>query len=48
MSNLEEKLISSVYLRPYIYDKNNPAHAKKAVIQEAWKEVSEEVGAAGN
>ena len=48
MSNLEEKLISAVYLRSCIYDKSHPHHSKKQIINRAWQDVSEEAGAAGN
>jgi len=48
MSLFEEKLISSVFLRPCIYDKNNASHSKKGEIQAAWADVAYETGVEGN
>ena len=47
MEEFEEKLISAIFLWPYIYDKNDKRHSKKTFLAEAWKEISKEVGVEG-
>ena len=44
MASFEEKLISAVFLRPFIYDKSSAGHMKKGLLGKAWDEISKESG----
>ena len=43
----EEKLISAIFVRPYIYDKSDPLHSKRALNAKAWAEIAVVVGKTG-
>jgi hypothetical protein len=45
--SFEEKLISAVYLRRFIYDKVHPGHMKKGTLDAAWTEIAAETGKSG-
>ncbi len=42
-----ETLISEVYLRPAIWDKNRNDHANRNVLDKVWKEISHEINLEG-
>ena len=44
----EEKLISAVFLRPFLYDKNHENHSKLLLNIKAWSEIATETGKSGN
>ena len=45
--SFEEKLISAVFLRQFIYDKSHGGHMKKGSLDAGWNEIASETGKSG-